>query len=353
MQTADIHVPMDMTSSFLPSDTQDDSASRTLRDVSSKFQLNKFLVSRDISPVRSCLATPWNEAGDRSKRYYIKKASQAVAESLKVIVPNDPDLLWQSLVGSQTINKQLSVSSSHDAYIHKDDALLESLAECYNEADQWETRRQILSIMVEKIDYSTLKRLIPDLTRYRYKIAKRHSLLHGKGVPVPSSSHTRMRVPQEKVEHFICFITSQHVISDLPFGEKKLTLSSKEIITVPNVIRMIVPERIVKQYLQFCNETHFSPLSRSSLLRILQVCSASVRTSLQGLDYITESGSKGFDDLEDVVDRLGDLRQDMSWAKQTKHQLKLAKRYLKGDFKVRINSNLRVIENPAAAHMHT
>ncbi|KAK3728096.1 hypothetical protein QZH41_003920 [Actinostola sp. cb2023] len=56
-------------------------------------------------------------------------------------------------------------------------------------------------------------------------------------------------------------------------------------------------------------------------------------TSLQGLDYITESGSKGFDDLEDVVDRLGDLRQDMSWAKQTKHQLKLAKRYLKGDFK--------------------
>ncbi|KAK3724021.1 hypothetical protein QZH41_003861 [Actinostola sp. cb2023] len=126
-----------------------------------------------------------------------------------------------------------------------------------------------------------------------------------------------MRVPQEKVEHFICFITSQHVISDLPFGEKKLTLSSKEIITVPNVIRMIVPERIVKQYLQ---------------------------TSLQGLDYITESGSKavGFDDLEDVVDKLGDLRQDMSWAKQTKHQLKLAKRYLKGDFKVHISCSSTV-----------
>ena len=100
-----------------------------------------------------------------------------------------------------------------------------------------------------------------------------------------------MRVPQEKLDHFICFITSQHIVQDLPFGEKKLTLSTNEVITVPNIIRSIVPERIVKQYQQYCSETNFSPLSRSTLLRILEVCKASVRKSLQGLDYITASGA--------------------------------------------------------------
>jgi hypothetical protein len=96
-----------------------------------------------------------------------------------------------------------------------------------------------------------------------------------------------------------------------------------------------VPERIVQQYQQYCQEIKFSPLSRSSLLRILEVCSASIRKSLQGIDYITASGSKAFDDLEDVVDKLGECGKGMTWAKEINHQLKLTKRYLKGDYKVK------------------
>ena len=79
------------------------------------------------------------------------------------------------------------------------------------------------------------------------------------------------------------------------------------------------------------------------MLRILDVCSASVRKSLQGLDYITASGSKAFDELENVTDKLGELGMGMSWAKQQKQQLKLAKRYLKSDYKVRTTKNLNKI----------
>ena len=68
------------------------------------------------------------------------------------------------------------------------------------------------------------------------------------------------------------------------------------------------------------------------MLRILNVCSASVGKSLQGLDYFTTSGSKAFDELENVADRLGELGVGMSWAKQQKQQMKLAKRYLKNDY---------------------
>lgn len=98
--------------------------------------------------------------------------------------------------------------------------------------------------------------------------------------------------------------------------------------------------RIVKQYLAYSSESGFTTLSRSTLLRILNVCSASVRKSLQGVDYISCAGSPSFDDLHDEVNRLGDSYMGMTWAKKQKEQLKSAKRYLKGDFKVNFKTTL-------------
>ena len=75
---------------------------------------------------------------------------------------------------------------------------------------------------------------------------------------------------------------------------------------------MIIPERIVIQYMTYCQESGFTPLSRATLLRILSKCTASVRTSLQGLDYVSSAGAEAFDDLCDVVETLGDVGQGMS-----------------------------------------
>ena len=299
----------------------------------SRTALNNFLVARDVSLVRSSLKTPWNDASERTRRYYIKKAGETVAASLEVMAPGESaEMLWSTLVNSKAIHKHFACASVEQDNI--DSALLESLAECYNNATQWDTRRQILSIMVEKISLKSLQQYIPDITPYRYKIAKQHVLLHGRGCPLPKPTQKRMRAPPEMVDHFISFITSQHIIQDLPFGQKTLTLSSGKVLIVPNVIRNMIPERIVQQYQAYCKESNITSLSRSSLLRILEVCSASVRTSLQGLDYITASGAKAFDDLENAADKLGDLGMGMSWAQQQKKQLKSAERYLKGDFKV-------------------
>ena len=97
----------------------------------------------------------------------------------------------------------------------------------------------------------------------------------------------------------------------------------------------MVPERLVKQYLAYCEETGFKALSRSTLLRILSVCAASVRKSLQGLDYISSSGAEAFDDLCKVAEMLGDSGQGKGWAKQQETNLRESKRYLKSDYKVR------------------
>ena len=189
--------------------------------------------------------------------------------------------------------------------------------------------------MADKMDFETLQNWLPGLTRYRFKIARHHRILHGRGSVVSTVSSGRMYVSPKQLDHFLDFITSAHIMQDLPFGEKTLKLSTKEEIAVPNVIRTLIPERIVQQYNAFCRESGFVPMARSTLLAILNVCSASTRNSLQGLDYFTAQGAKAFEDLEGVVEEIGEkCGKGSLWVKEKKEQLKSAKRYLKGDYKV-------------------
>ena len=180
---------------------------------------------------------------------------------------------------------------------------MEALAQCYQASDTWEKHRQILSIMADKVRFTKLLRYIPCLTNYRFTDAKRHCLTYGRGGPVKSLRASRKDIACSQIKHFIAFITSSHIVQDLPFGERSITLSNKETIKIPNVM---IPERVVKQYLADCDRMSFKPLSRSTLLRILAICPASVWKSLQGLDYASSAGSQAFEDLSDVAERLGD-----------------------------------------------
>jgi len=113
-------------------------------------------------------------------------------------------------------------------------------------------------------------------------------------------------------------------MQDLQFGEKTLKLSSKTEIKIPNIVRTRIPEQIVQQYQCYCHETGFNPMSRTTLCRILKVCSTSVRKSLQGLDYA--EGVKAFDELAAIIDQLSDnYGKGLSWAKGQNEKLKMAK----------------------------
>ena len=212
--------------------------------------------------------------------------------------------------------------------------MISALAECYRAADSWETRRQILSIMADKLTLNQLRYWIPDLSQYRFTEARHRCIECGRGAPVLTVPTPRIRVSIAQMDHFIAFITSPYIIQELPFGERTVMLSTKETIKVPNVIRMIIPERIVIQYMTYCQESGFTPLSRATILRILSKCAASVRTSVQGLDYVSARGAEAFDDLCDVVETLEDVGQGIGWAKQQENNLRASKRYLKSDFKV-------------------
>ena len=269
----------------------------------------------------------WEQLSTRTKNVRISKAKDAVVASLEVISPENPASLWEALKTSQSVEKALCAPIQTSA----DKKYLEALAEAYHNANSWDTRRQVLSIMADLIPYSVIQQFIPGITEYRIKAARQHEIQYGRGVPLPVTKSPRIRVDESQLDHFLCFITSPHVVQDLPFGQRYLYLTNGNILETPNVIRSMIPQRITEQYRQFCSETNFTPFSTSTMLRILSTCTATVRKSLQGLDYFAAEGAKAFDDLTAMVEKLGDRH----WVLKCQQSLKEGKQYLKADYKAR------------------
>ena len=164
------------------------------------------------------------------------------------------------------------------------------------------------------------------------------------GAEVEVRSVPRMYVSASQLDHFLDLITSKHIIQELPLDERTLKLSSEKKITVFNELKNVIPERVIQQYNLFCTEMGFALMGRSTLHNILDVCSVNVRNSLQGLAYFTAQGTQAFDDLESVIDKLGEsCGMGLAWVKEKKEQLKEGKRYLKSDYKVPLLSLLSIL----------
>ncbi|KAJ7348759.1 hypothetical protein OS493_039235, partial [Desmophyllum pertusum] len=76
--------------------------------------LNTYLVSRDVSPIRSQLQTSWEEASGRTKRYYTRKAKQGVAAVVQDITPHETGPLFRALCSSDELRRQLSSDEDSD-----------------------------------------------------------------------------------------------------------------------------------------------------------------------------------------------------------------------------------------------
>ena len=212
---------------------------------------------------------------------------------------------------------------------------LNALAETYQHATCWETWRQVLSVMADMISFKQIQHYIPGLTEYRFKLARHHVLQYGRGAEVSTMKSPRLRIELTQLDHFLDYITSPHVTQDLPFGQHHLRLSSGQVLETPNVIRTMIPSRLMQQYQAYCKETKFKPFGAATMLHILSTCSATVRKLLQGLDYMAAAGIKGFDDLCTLIEQLEERGLSKGSAKCWTRSLKESKQYLKSDFKVK------------------
>ncbi|KAL9961974.1 hypothetical protein ACROYT_G031023 [Oculina patagonica] len=331
--------------SFVPSSQATSKTSSSIEIGQSPFelkrQMNAFLEEYQIK----ALGKPWlswTQASAKTRERYVASSSEIVSSVLKVVYPDDPASLWLELQTSTKVNVMFG---SETGYHPSERCYLEALAESYNNASSWDTRRQILSCMAGVASYKAIATFIPGLSQYRYTIANLHRLHYGRAVPVPKQPAPRLRITNKQLDHFLCFITSPHLVQDLPFGEKNLRLSSGQYIEVPDIIRTLIPQRIVKQYKQYCSDTGFAPFSESTMLRILSECSASVRKSLQGLDYFAAEGARAFDVLSDLLQQMLENGANKERVVGLQEALKAGKLYLKCDFKVHISDSSPVAEH--------
>jgi len=91
------------------------------------------------------MITPWDEAAERTKRFHTRKARQVVIATLEEKAPHSADVLLNAL--------QSSKEDKHAI----DSTLMGVLVECYESAGHWRTRRQILSIMADKVSSKVVK----------------------------------------------------------------------------------------------------------------------------------------------------------------------------------------------------
>ncbi|CAF4201827.1 unnamed protein product [Rotaria magnacalcarata] len=143
------------------------------------------------------------------------------------------------------------------------------------------------------------------LTAYRFYKARQHADFEGKRTVVDDTRGTTIRYDDYQLEHFIEFLVSPHICTDLPFGKRELHPSTGETLLIPLTIRNLAPKRIIVQYYNYCKEYYgdvFHPLDQSTLFGILNECSASTRRSLQGLASFSAEGSTAFDLLISIVD---------------------------------------------------
>ena len=188
-----------------------------------KAKLNAFLEQCNVEPlVRHW--KDWSKANERTQERYVRRPSEIIKSVLSVVYPENCVHLWKEIKVSSAMDKlgtdclQLSSDSSY----------LEAFSEAYQNAASWDTRRQVLSIMTGVASYKDISRCIPGLTQYRYTIANLHHLQHGRAAPLPMQQRQvpQLKIDRKQLDHFLAYITSPHLVQDLPFGEKTLKLSS-------------------------------------------------------------------------------------------------------------------------------
>lgn len=284
-------------------------------------QLSDVTTQETPAPLTFQLKKDWDAASKGEKKECIEVASEACRLICKIIAPDAGEQLYTSLpFESAQVSQELK-----------------ALMTAYASAPTRNLKTQILSIYAYEYSAKKLQELhepYAKITQWQIKRARAHAKKNGPGVEVTKVKHHRINLDMSKVDHFVDFVNRPYFHQDVAFGMRKLKLENGEVIEMPNVIRTVTRSTMINQYKQFCDESAFEPLSRSTLYRILEVREASERKSLQGLDNTAADGASAFESMKTIVRQLVNFGVEKSWSDNTEKRLDQGKQYLKTDYRV-------------------
>ena len=224
-----------------------------------------------IEPLQHPLQSTLQHVSLKERAEYTEKAKAACRVVCTTIAPNDGENLFKLV--QQPEEERISEE-------------LLSLLMAYKNAPTKNIKTQILSLYAYNYSIERLKELhesFEKLSSRQIKKAREHSKKVGSGIPLQKKVSHRVRIDMVKLEHFLGFIDRPYFYQDVAFGTRKIQLESGKKFTMPNVIRTVTRATMISQYMEFCRNENFDPLSRSSLYRVLSVRQASQRKSLSGM----------------------------------------------------------------------
>ena len=299
--------------------------------------MNTFLSSVQ-SNKKVSVTKSYKNLSHRVKLRYINLGKVIIQSMATLIASDDADSYIQDVLNHLDSKEPNIVLDGNFRQV------MSGIVEAYNNAELWRTRREILSVVAPKISLKLMRLFIPDLTSYRFSAARFHAFQHGIGSRIEPVSKVIQRFDDNQIAHFVDYILSPHVCTDLPFGEKVLKLSSGIELFIPNTIRNMGATRIVDQYHNYCNEMcpGLKPLGKSTLFSILEACKASTRKSLQGINYFAAEAGEAFDAIQKMIEEKALAYQGIDRLIQN---LKRSRFYLKSDYKVHISRSSKVADH--------
>ena len=287
-------------------------------------ELSSHTNQEEIKPLQTRMKTSWLMHPKKRRKCTLRQPPKLVKLFVRVMVivicPNDGQNLFQAVQE------------------HKRDCNLDFLTAAYRNTTSKKIKTQILSLYAYEYPANKLIEMhssFEKLSERQIEKARAHAKTFGPGTPVETTKKHRIYLNKAKVDHFIEFSNRPYFYQDVSYGTRVLELESGERLTMPNVIRTVTKSTQISEYQKHCTETEFSPLSRATLFRILDVREASQRKSLHGLDNSAADGSSAFDSMENILNSLQQASNEkISWFKETRKSLRPSKKYVKTDFRV-------------------
>ena len=286
--------------------------------------LDTFLDCSKVNPTVHILQKKWSDLGEKSKNHYIAKASDILQAGLSVITPG------QECEVTEAFFRKLHIKYALDMANYASNDVLEILMTVHAEADTWQMKRAILSIVAPHFSPEEIQRCSKHVTKYLYTEAKRHAIAYGAGKNPTYDDAGANRIDNASLEHFIQYLFSPSISLDCPFGEKTLKLSSGDTFKVPAIIMRTIRTDVVRLYITYCKQNEYKCHSMRTYMRILEAIGPRIRKQMRGLDNYAADGTQAFDDLESNICEIFD-ENDVD---EIKRKLKLYKHYLKIDYKV-------------------
>ena len=174
--------------------------------------LNNFLAACG-SKRKVHVTTSYNDLSHRVKSRYIGLTRFILISVSSLLTSNDADVLIQDTFNSMNSEESNVVLDGNFRQI------MNGVSETYSNAESWQSSREILSVVAPKISLKLMQLFIPGLTGYRFSAARFHAAKYGMGSRVETTTVVQ-RFDDHQIAHFVDFIASPHVCTDMLLAKK-------------------------------------------------------------------------------------------------------------------------------------